>query len=110
MRLDIVRIREGQRDWESCNLTRKRRTCEATPTDLVGEPKESCTVATRTEACVAPSHHVDASRYFIAFPPDGQRVGGAGGRRMIGIGQRVETTVNNIVAMEVNLNRGENLR
>ena len=60
----IARRREGQRHWERCGRTRKHRTCDATPLGLVGEPKESCTVARRTETCVAP-RHIDASRDLI---------------------------------------------
>ena len=37
-RPDIARRRERQRDWESCNRTRKRREfCESTPIGLADE-------------------------------------------------------------------------
>ena len=39
-RLDIARKRESQRNQESCDRTRKRRTCEATPIRLADESKE----------------------------------------------------------------------
>ena len=99
-RLDIARRRERQRDWESCYRKRKRRSCEATPIDLVDKPNESCTGTRRNETCVAP-RHVDASRdallasvlfvllivftlhalcfIIILFPPYEQRWGWGGG-------------------------------
>ena len=40
--------------------SKRKRTCKATPDDLVHESKESCTGTRRTETCVAPKH-VDAS-------------------------------------------------
>ena len=45
------------RDWESCYCTREqRRTCEAIPSLLVHDTKESCTGARRTKIFVAPGH------------------------------------------------------
>ena len=54
--IDFSKRRERQRDWESCDRTRKRTTCQATLIRLVNESKESCTDAIRTETCVAPRH------------------------------------------------------
>ena len=56
---------EADRDRQE-KRTRKHRTYEATQIGLlkVDQPKESCTGARRTEACVAPRHK-DASRDAI---------------------------------------------
>ena len=58
--VDAARLRQEKREatrlWETCDRTRKCRTCEATPIGLVDEPKESCSGARRTETCVAPRH------------------------------------------------------
>ena len=54
----------GPRVWHNGGTdyrSPKRRTYEATPTGLVIEPKESCTGTRRTETCVAPRQHVNAS-------------------------------------------------
>ena len=59
-RLDIARTREQRRTTpeKSCCRTRKRSTCEATPTGLLiaVEATEPCTSKRRTEICVAPGH------------------------------------------------------
>ena len=82
-RPDIARRRERQRDWESSNRTRKRRTCEAHPSASPTSGRNPCTDARRTETtcvtptCVAP-RHVDASCVFF-FSPNEQRARGGGG-------------------------------
>ena len=52
----MARRKERQQNWESSYRTRKHRSCEATTTALIDEPKESCTGTRRTETCVAPRH------------------------------------------------------
>ena len=77
-RLDIVRRREKQRDWETCYRTRKRRILRSNTLDLLDESKESlCGRGTgKAETCVAPA---DASPDFhLFFYPNEQR-GGWGG-------------------------------
>ena len=88
-RPDIARRRERQRDWESCNRTRKRKILRS---DTHWPSRRPCTDARRTETtcvkptCVAP-RYMDAPRdflfsYFLIFSerPARGREGGGGGR------------------------------
>ena len=52
--------------------------CEATPIGQVDESKDSCTDVRRTETCVAPTKHVDASRDFIFIFSERAAWGGGG--------------------------------
>ena len=53
--VDTARLRQKREAsrLESCDCTRKRRTCEAIPICPMDESKESCSGARRTETCVA---------------------------------------------------------
>ena len=81
-RPDIARRRERQRDWESCNRTRKRRILRS-DTHWPSRRVVAMLVRPRdgTPTCVAP-RHVDASRDFLfLFSPNEHRGGvGEGGR------------------------------
>ena len=65
--VDAARHRQEKRGNETgkaCYCTRKCRTCKATSTGIVDEPKESSTGTRRAETCVASINRlaVDASR------------------------------------------------
>ena len=54
--------------------------CEATPIGQVDESKDPCKDVRRTETCVAPTKHVDASRNFYFYFLRTSSVGGRGVR------------------------------